>query len=96
MTEADPTDDQIEAANTRYWTSTIVRLSSGRFALYNPFTDEDDWPVMGIGTLAELEPLIPHAKDVQLYARRQKAADSVSPHDLLISLGLIQPIKRRA
>jgi hypothetical protein len=90
------TDEEIEAANTKYWTSGIVRLSSGRYAIFDPFTNDDGMPLRAIGTLAELEPLIPLASDVQLYARQQKAVEREAPRDLLISLGLIQPIKRRA
>jgi hypothetical protein len=90
------TDEEIEAANTKYWTSGIVRLSSGRYAIFDPFSNEDGMPLRAIGTLAEIEQFIPDARDVYEYARQQNAAKDESPRDLLISLGLIQPIKRRA
>lgn len=54
--------DRQEAESIKYNVARIVRLSSGRFALFAHCTSEGI-DLVGIGTIAELESLIPSADE---------------------------------
>lgn len=92
------TDDEIEAANAKYNCARIMRLSSGNFALYSPFSNENGLQLLGIGTLEELADKIPTAEECLAYAvgyaienRKPKAKDLAEGKSLLEELGLLKP-----
>ncbi len=67
------TDDMQEALSIRYNTARIVRLSSGAFALFAPWTNADGMPIIHIGTLTDLTDLIPSANECAAWC------DSITP-----------------
>jgi len=56
-------DDETEALSYKYHGCNILRLSSGAFALFLPWTNAEGMPLVFIGTMAEIEPLIMSTAD---------------------------------
>lgn len=94
----EPTDDErLEALHVRYNCGRIVRLSSGRFAIFSPWTNNDGIDLITIGDLASLENLIPTEAECIEWTRELH-----KPIDLAAMLGIAKPtqpppppIKRR-
>lgn len=82
------TDEHLEALNSKYNIARIVRLSTGRFALFDTFANADGIPLLGIGTLDQLAGLIPTASEC---AERLVTEPTPRGHELLSMLGLGQP-----
>lgn len=61
------TDDEQEATSIKYNVARIVKLSTGRFALFHPFDNDRGMPLRTIGTIEELAPLIPSSEEITLY-----------------------------
>ncbi len=91
-------DDEAEALSYKYHGCNILRLSSGTFALFLPWTNAEGMPLVFIGTLAEIEPLIMSTTELQANLReleRPTEENRVAGRSLLAALGLVKPIKRR-
>lgn len=103
--EPELSDDEIEARTVKYNVSRIAKLSSGKFALFTPFSNDEGIKVVHIGTLEELQHLIPTADECQdfVQALRDESAplsneDRVQGLAFLTLLGLTkpkEPFKRR-
>lgn len=52
------TDEELEARSGKYNCDRIIRLSTGRFALFSPWSNREGIPLVVIGELEELGPLI--------------------------------------
>lgn len=103
-TESDLTDDEQEAQSIKYNVARIVKLSSGNFALFAPFDNDDGIRLITIGALDDLEPHIPTAEECTTNVQGIRDNESVTKADLvqgrnlLSALGLVkpeEPIKRR-
>lgn len=98
------TPDELEARSIKYNIARIVRLSSGNFALFDPWTNEGLYP-LHIGTIEEIAPLIPTSNEVIEYLadnhESRHASIGSGGSDLLVALGLsrpqplAEPIRRR-
>lgn len=88
------TDDMQEALSIRYNTSRIVRLTSGNYALFAPWTNAEGMPVVHIGSLSDMADLIPTAIECAEWV------DSITPvHEareskinLAQALGITRPV----
>lgn len=93
------TDDEQEAESIKYNVARIVRLSSGAFALFSPFDNDDGIRLITIGELGDIEPYIPTVEQCEVSIRAIKDAESMTATDLaqgrtlLEALGLTQPIE---
>jgi hypothetical protein len=83
------TPDHQEALSTRYNVARIVRLTSGAFALFS-HQRPSGMDLLAIGTLAEIEPLIPSAEQCRyvIPAAPPKAQAKLTEIDLDDLLGL--------
>jgi hypothetical protein len=68
MDEDQQSEERLEAASIKYNVARVVRLSSGRFALFTPFSLADGLALTAIGTLDEIGPLIPTAEQCSALA----------------------------
>lgn len=96
------TDDEQEAESIKYNVARIVRLSSGNFALFSAFDNDDGIRLIHIGDLNSLEPFIPTAAECEVAIRSIRDSETVTDltegHNLLQALGLAtkpEPLKRR-
>ncbi len=95
------TPDEQEALSIKYNVARIVRLSSGNYALFAPWHNDEGMPIIHIGTLADMEGLIPTFAEVTdwLSVDNHRAEyDEVKATGLLARLGLTkpkQPFERR-
>ena len=80
------TPETAEASAIRYNISRIVRLSTGRFAVFSPWTNDDGIDLLAIGTLAEIEPMILTAAECTDWVRSLS-----TPIDLTALLRIPQP-----
>lgn len=90
-----------EAGSIAYNVARIVRLSTGRFALYRHFENGSGIPIIAIGTIKELEPHIP--TEALCSMQHQKlmlneaidhsidASDTIAGRSLAEKLGLAVP-----
>src|SRR5258706_6378295 len=91
-------DDETEALNYKYHGCNIIRLSSGAFALFLPWTNAEGMPLVYIGSMAEIEPLIMTTTELQANLQeleRPSEENKVTGRSLLAALGLVKPIERR-
>ncbi len=91
-------DNEAEALSYKYHGCNIIRLSSGAFALFLPWTNAEGMPLVYIGTLAEIEPLIMSTTELQANLQeleRPTEENKVAGRSLLAALGLVKPIERR-
>ncbi len=91
-------EDETEAASFKYHGCNILRLSSGAYALFLPWTNAEGMPLVYIGTLAEIEPLIMSTTELQANLQeleRPTEENKVAGRSLLAALGLVKPIERR-
>ncbi len=58
-------EDEVEAASYKYHGCNILRLSSGAFALFLPWTNAEGMPLVFIGPMVEIEPLIMSITELQ-------------------------------
>jgi len=94
------TDDMQEALSIKYNSSRILRLSSGTYALFAPWTNAEGMPMIHIGTLAELADLIPSANECESWVQSITPLRETQPStmDLGRLLGITRPtikIERR-
>ena len=91
-------DNEVEALSYKYHGCNILRLSSGAYALFLPWTNAEGMPLVYIGSLAEIEPLIMSTTELQANLReleRPTEENKVAGRSLLAALGLAKPIERR-
>ena len=91
-------DNEVEALNYKYHGCNILRLSSGAYALFLPWTNAEGMPLVYIGTLTEIEPLIMSTTELQANLQeleRPTEENKVAGRSLLAALGLVKPIERR-
>lgn len=84
------TDDEIEAASLKYNCARIVRLSSGNFALFYPWSNSAGMPLVGIGSLDNLAALIPSADEVISFC--EETAHDRSDYDVVKAKSLLQSL----
>lgn len=83
------TAESHEASAIRYNISRIVRLSTGRFAIFSPWTNDDGINLLHIGTLAEIEPFILSADECRDWT--ECLTKPTEGPTLLEQLGLSKP-----
>ncbi len=91
-------DDETEALSYKYHGCNILRLSSGAYALFLPWTNAEGMPLVYIGSMAEIEPLIMSTTELQANLQeleRPSEESRVAGRSLLTALGLVKPIERR-
>ena len=91
-------EDEVEAASYKYHGCNILRLSSGAYALFLPWTNVEGMPLVYIGPMAEIEPLIMSTTELQANLQeleRPTEENKVTGKSLLVALGLVKPIERR-
>jgi len=91
-------DNEVEALNYKYHGCNILRLSSGAYALFLPWTNAEGMPLVYIGTLTDIEPLIMSTIELQANLQeleRPTEENKVAGRSLLAALGLVKPIERR-
>jgi hypothetical protein len=102
-------EEELEARGAKYNCDRIVRLASGRFALFAAWSQDDGISLITIGTLEELAPMIHTTEEIDAHnpttlpafdpdelAYASKGKGTVM--DLIGLLGLgkkAEPIKRR-
>jgi hypothetical protein len=93
------TDEELQAASCKYNCDRIIRLPSGRFALYAHWDNEEGIPFKAIGTLEEIGPMIASVDEIENhYAKIIAERSKNKGNELLAKLGLgkaKEPIKRR-
>ena len=92
--------DEQEALSIKYNVARIVRLSSGRYALFNPWTNSSGLTLAAIGSLEELTDLIPTEQQCTEHWQSNQSEIAIPDNDgigrsLLQKLGLVQPFNRR-
>jgi len=82
------TGDELEAQNVKYHTPRVAALSSGRFAVYGPFTNSAGLPISRICTLDEVHGVISEATrfEVQITTHTAKPKTGAPVEDLLKGL----------
>ncbi len=91
-------DNEVEALAYKYHGCNILRLSSGAYALFLPWTNVEGMPLVFIGPMAEIEPLIMSTAELQANLReleRPTEENKIAGRSLLAALGLVKPIERR-
>ncbi len=91
-------DNEVEALNYKYHGCNILRLSSGAYALFLPWTNAEGMPLVYIGTLTDIEPLIMSTIELQANLQeleRPTEENKVAGRSLLAALGLVKSIERR-
>lgn len=98
------TDDQLEAMSIKYNIARIVRLSSGNFALFSPFDNDDGLQLVHVGDWESIHDFVPTAEECVVHIRNIHDAGSMAASDirqgrnLLELIGLAtpkEPLKRR-
>jgi len=93
-----PDPDEVEALSYKYHGCNILRLSSGAYALFLPWTNAEGMPLVFIGPMADIEPLIMSTTELQANLReleRPTEENKIAGRSLLAALGLVKPIERR-
>ncbi len=67
------TDDEEEAKNAKYNCCRIVLLTSGAFALFMPFSNDEGMPLEHVGTIEEIIPKILTAAECDTFHERAQA-----------------------
>lgn len=67
IAEINEQTDEMEACSIKYNVARIVRLSSGNFALFLPWTNEEGMPLIEIGSLEDIATKIPTASGCDAY-----------------------------
>ena len=91
-------DNEIEALAYKYHGCNILRLSSGAYALFLPWTNAEEMPLVFIGPMADIEPLIMSTTELQANLQeleRPTEENKIAGRSLLAALGLVKPIERR-
>lgn len=87
--------DELEASSIKYNTARIVRLTSGNYALFAPWSNAEGMPIVTIGSLSDLADYIPTADEIvewcNSFADDRATYDEAKAKSLLETLGLVKP-----
>lgn len=70
------TDDEQEALSVKYNVCRIVRLTSGNFALFMPFSNDEGLPLEHIGPIEEIVSKILSAEQVECYHAKWRSREA--------------------
>jgi hypothetical protein len=91
------TKDEQEALSIKYNVARIVRLTSGNYALFAPWSNADGMPLITIGPIEDLLEFIPSSTEVAEWCRDNTTYThfdedtKVKAKSLLETLGLGRP-----
>jgi hypothetical protein len=85
------TEDELEANHAAYNCCRIVRLSSGRFAVFSPWTNDDGIGLVALGTWAECERAVLSVEECSAAWEHAHALEQSRRQTLAQIIGVAQP-----